>query len=118
MVAAADVGNRAEGTEPVAAFGDLDVRACPVNRAKNPLWDAWRNVALKAQHVIDDAYDPVLVVGIHERRDLGKLLGKRSAIARRYAAAHHNGERVTLPLLLLRELEGGVERLLRRRDEK
>ena len=117
-VAPTNVRNGTKGAEPVAALGDLHVGTRAVHGAQHALGDAGRNVALQAQHAIHNVYDTVLVVGVHEGRNLGKLVRERGTVARRNAAAHNDGEGATLVLLLLRNLEGGIERLLRGRDEK
>ena len=118
MVAPPDVGNGAECAEPVAAFGYLDVGARPVDRTKDPLGHTGRNVSLEAEDPVDNGNDAILVICVHERRDLGKLLSERSTVAGGYATAHNDWEISALAPLLLRKLERRVERLLRGRDEK
>ena len=116
VVAAADVGDRAEGAEAVAAVGDLDVGAGTLDGAqhvagKGRLAGRGRVGVLEAEHRADDGDDAVLLVGADERGDLGELLVEGLSVARGDAAAHDDGAPADAVGRRLGEVEGGLDRL-------
>ena len=117
MVAAPDVGYRAEGAEAVAALRDLDEGARPLDGAER-LGQGGLPRRGQAEHVADHAHDAVLVLGAHEGGDLGELVGERVAVAGGHAAAHHDRAGADALRALLGELERGLDRLLGGRGEK
>ena len=80
VITTADIRNHAEATEAVAAIGDLDVGDSALDGALD-LRNIGGNLALDAQHVIDDRHDAVFLVGLHKGRDLGQLIGQVNPVA-------------------------------------
>ncbi len=116
-VAAADVGDGAEGAEAVAAVGDLDVGARPLDgaqrlrkRARARALGGGHN-RLVAKDFVHDAHDAVLGVGAHEGRDLGELVGELVAVARGHATAHNDGQAAHALLGSLGKLERALDAL-------
>ena len=110
MIATANIRDHAEATEAVAAIGDLDVGDSALDGALD-LRNIDGNLALDAQHAIDDRHDAILLVGLHKGSDLGQLIGQIVAIARRHTAAHDDGARTNAVLNLVGELERGLDAL-------
>ena len=110
VITTADIRDHAEATEAVAAIGDLDVGDSALDGALD-LRNIGGNLALDAQHAIDDRHDAILLVGLHKGSDLGQLIGQIVAIARRHTAAHDDGARTNAVLNLVGELERGLDAL-------
>ena len=117
MVAAADVRDRAERAEAVAALGDLHESGGALDGAehRSGVEDGRRDG--DAEDIRDDPDDAVLVVGLNKGRDLGQLLGEVVAVARGDAAAHDDGAGPDALRAALGELEGNLDGLLGRGGE-
>ena len=123
---APDRRDRTEGTDPVAPFSDLQVGGVagaeqePRRRLVVQVRAARVHVhAARAPRarVFQNPGDVLELAGADERVDLGQLLGELGAVALGQAA--RDDQRPERPaLLLVRQLEDGVDRLLARaRDE-
>ena len=96
VVATTDVGDCAEGTEAVATIRDLYVGGGALDGTQEgALGNAYprgsAGLDAYAQNVADNLDDTVLVVGVHEGSNLGKLLLQLATIAGGHATAHDDG---------------------------
>ena len=72
-IAAADVGNGAEGAIPVAALGNLHEGACPIDGPQDLPGRSLPCIVRKPQDLVDDRHDRIFLVSPNESSHLGQL---------------------------------------------